>query len=122
MFLQVERTSELGRKEATTEEVDYVNRELKKLYKISGSKYFIQLPRQHVDNNVNSILSVKLLFTERMPHISGRPICYFEFITDPDSFGHTIENMFYVSFLVKVRLYLIMRHYFCNDGTKKVKP
>ena len=35
--------------------------------------------------------------------ILGKPICYFEFIMDPDSFGHTIENMFYVSFLVKVR-------------------
>ena len=41
LCLQVERTSELGRKEATTEEVDYVNTELKKLYKLSNSMYIL---------------------------------------------------------------------------------
>ena len=29
------------------------------------------------------------------------PICYFSFILDPDSFGRTVENMFYASFLIK---------------------
>ena len=29
------------------------------------------------------------------------PICYFSFILDPHSFGRTVENMFYASFLIK---------------------
>ena len=30
-------------------------------------------------------------------------IHYFRFVVDPDSFAHTVENMFYFSFLIKVR-------------------
>ena len=33
---------------------------------------------------------------------SENPICYFEFITNPHSFGQTIENIFYTSFLIRV--------------------
>ncbi|KAH9503243.1 EP300-interacting inhibitor of differentiation 3 [Bulinus truncatus] len=29
------------------------------------------------------------------------PVCYFEFVTHPSSFGQTVENMFYVSFLIR---------------------
>ena len=41
----------------------------------------------------DEFLSIKFIFKE--------PICYFSFILDPTSFGATVENMFYSSFLIK---------------------
>lgn len=32
-----------------------------------------------------------------------RRVNYFQFLVDPNSFAHTVENMFHFSFLIKVR-------------------
>jgi len=47
-------------------------------------------------------------FLENLYDKNGkRPVCYFGFVIDPNSFGRTVENMFHVSFLVKQRLALL---------------
>ena len=35
------------------------------------------------------------------------PICYFEFVTNPNSFSQTIENVFYTAFLIRVIFILV---------------
>lgn len=47
------------------------------------------------------------------------PIDYFELVVDPQSFGKTIENIFYVSFLVKDRL---LRMYIDHLGMPMIVP
>ena len=43
-------------------------------------------------------------FLEREFKQNGKkPVNYFKFLIDPESFGNTVENMFHVSFLVKQR-------------------
>lgn len=60
-----------------------------------------QANEQKTDRLVNSTRKV----LESCYKQNGRkPVNYFEFVIDPESFGNTVENMFHVSFLVKQRV------------------
>jgi len=60
-----------------------------------------QANEQKTDRLVNSTRKI----LENVYKQKGKkPVSYFEFVIDPDSFGNTVENMFHVSFLVKQRV------------------
>ena len=44
-----------------------------------------------------------IILRETYKQNNDSPICYFEFVTNPTSFSQTIENVFYTSFLIRVR-------------------
>eukprot|EP00095_Tigriopus_kingsejongensis_P004954 maker-scaffold96_size378025-snap-gene-0.19 protein:Tk04954 transcript:maker-scaffold96_size378025-snap-gene-0.19-mRNA-1 annotation:"non-structural maintenance of chromosomes element 4 homolog a-like" len=47
-----------------------------------------------------------------------KPVEYFRFVIDPDSFGATVENIFHTSFLVKENRV----RFFVNDQTPYIEP
>merc|ERR1719481_306993 len=60
-----------------------------------------QANEQKTDKLVNSTRKI----LETVYRQGGKkPVNYFQFVIDPESFGNTVENMFHVSFLVKQRV------------------
>jgi len=51
----------------------------------------------------NLVKSTKALLESAYKNNRKKPVDYFSFVIDPDSFGNTVENMFHVSFAVKER-------------------
>ena len=47
-------------------------------------------------------MHIKRCLVERYRENDSSPMDYFEFVIDPNSFAKTVENMFHVSFLIKV--------------------
>ena len=47
-------------------------------------------------------MHIKRCLVDRYRKNECSPMDYFEFVIDPDSFAKTVENMFHVSFLIKV--------------------
>lgn len=55
------------------------------------------------NNTVQETERIYKLLCKYYKKLKGQAICLYEFTVNPDSFSRTIENIFYVSFLVKVR-------------------
>jgi len=66
-----------------------------------------QANEQKTDKLVNSTRKLlELAYRQN----GKKPVSYFEFVIDPESFGNTVENMFHVSFLVKQRVCRLSIH------------
>lgn len=66
---------------------------------------------EDVDNNntFQETERIYQLLCKYYKKLKGGSLCFYEFVINPDSFSRTIENIFYVSFLVKdgyVKVYL----------------
>ena len=54
------------------------------------------------NNTFQETERIYLLLCRYFKKLKGEPLCFYEFVINPNSFSRTIENIFYVSFLVKV--------------------
>ena len=58
------------------------------------------------EQTIKHIMHIKRCLVKHYKAANYSPIDYFEFVIDPDSFAKTVENMFHVSFLIKVSRYI----------------
>ncbi|XP_006871142.1 PREDICTED: EP300-interacting inhibitor of differentiation 3 [Chrysochloris asiatica] len=54
--------------------------------------------QEATEKEVERILGLLQTYFRKYPN---NPVSYFEFVIDPNSFSHTVENMFYVSFIIR---------------------
>jgi len=58
--------------------------------------------KDHEDNNtVSETERIYNILMKRFRKTKGEPFCFYEVLINPHSFSRTIENIFYVSFLIK---------------------
>ena len=53
------------------------------------------------NSTVNEVERIDFILRKLFKKTKGTPICFYTFIVHPTSFSRTIENIFYVAFLVK---------------------
>lgn len=61
------------------------------------------------NNTISEVERVFSVLKKFHKKLKQQPICYYTFVVNPESFSRTIENIFYVSFLIKdgyAKLYL----------------
>lgn len=54
--------------------------------------------QEATEKEVERILGLLQMYFQKYP---GTPVSYFEFVIDPNSFSRTVENIFYVSFIIR---------------------
>ncbi|XP_008841366.1 EP300-interacting inhibitor of differentiation 3 [Nannospalax galili] len=54
--------------------------------------------QETTEKEVERILGLLQTYFEKCPDV---PVSYFEFVIDPNSFSRTVENIFYVSFIIR---------------------
>jgi len=84
---------------------------------------------QSEEVTTREVENVLVILRETYKANNRSPICYFEFVTNPVSFSQTIENVFYTSFLIRVRRFHYYGHplllvfiYFLGSEISEVNP